>query len=72
MEQADEAQAVLLAERAGAPLIRFHDIRHSAATNLLAEGMKEGVVSQMLGHSDFATTLRFIATYDAASGTPRL
>jgi integrase len=48
-----------LVKRAGVPLIRFHDIRHSAATDLLAVGVPVEVVSRMLGHSDIATTLRF-------------
>jgi integrase len=48
-----------LAKRAGLPLIRFHDLHHTAATNLLAAGVKVEVVSQMLGHSDVATILRF-------------
>jgi integrase len=47
-----------LVKRAGVPLIRFHDLRHSAATNLLTAGVPVEVVSRMLGHSDIATTLR--------------
>ena len=48
-----------IVKRAGVPLIRFHDLRHSAATNLLAAAVPVEVVSRMLGHSDIATTLRF-------------
>jgi site-specific recombinase XerD len=48
-----------LVKRSGLPLIRFHDIGHSAATNLLAAGVAVEVVARMLGHSDVSTTLRF-------------
>ena len=49
--------ASLLA-RAGLPPMRFHSLRHAAATILLAEGVNVKVVSQMLGHADITTTLR--------------
>jgi integrase len=45
--------------RARLPHIRFHDLRHTAATNLLAAGVPVEVVSRMLGHADVTTTLRF-------------
>lgn len=43
--------------RAGLPVIRFHDLRHTAATLLLARGVNPKVVSEMLGHSSVAVTL---------------
>lgn len=43
------------------PPVRFHDLRHSAATLLLSLGMPLSVVSEILGHSDPATTLRIYA-----------
>jgi integrase len=46
-----------LLERAGLPRIRFHDLRHTAATLLLSQGMHPKVVSEMLGHSDTGITL---------------
>jgi integrase len=46
-----------LLERAGLPRIRFHDLRHTAATLLLARGINVKVVSEMLGHSNIAITL---------------
>lgn len=41
--------------------IRFHDLRHTAATLLLASGVNAKVVSEMLGHSSVAITLRIYA-----------
>lgn len=49
-----------LIERAGLPYIRPHDLRHTAATLLLLEGVQPLVVSEMLGHASVAFTL---ATY---------
>jgi integrase len=50
-----------LMRKAGVPRIRFHDLRHTAATLMLAEGVPVKVVSEMLGHADVATTLRVCA-----------
>lgn len=47
-----------LLEEAGLPRLRFHDLRHSAATILLARGVNIKVVSELLGHSDIVITLR--------------
>lgn len=46
-----------LLERAGLPLIRFHDLRHTAATLLLGKGIHPKVVSELLGHSQVGVTL---------------
>ena len=46
-----------LINRAGLPYIRPHDLRHTAATLLLLEGVQPLVVSEMLGHSSVAFTL---------------
>jgi integrase len=46
-----------LAERAGVPQIRFHDLRHSHASQLLKLGVHAKVVSERLGHARVATTL---------------
>jgi integrase len=46
----------LLAE-AGLPKIRFHDLRHSAATLMLGAKVDVKVVSEMLGHSHTAFTM---------------
>ncbi len=41
----------------GLPVIRFHDLRHTAATLLLGQGIHPKIVSEMLGHSTIAITL---------------
>lgn len=47
-----------LLKRAGLPYIRPHDIRHTAATLLLLDGVPVIVVSRMLGHANVAFTLQ--------------
>jgi integrase len=37
--------------------VRFHDLRHTAATLLLGRGVHPKIVSEMLGHSTVAITL---------------
>jgi integrase len=46
-----------LLSRAGLPRMRFHDLRHSAATLLLGQGVHPKIVAEMLGHSKIGTTL---------------
>lgn len=46
-----------LLKRAGLPRVRFHNLRHTAATLLLASGVDVKVVGEMLGHSTIAITL---------------
>jgi integrase len=46
-----------LLKQAGLPRIRFHDLRHTAATLLLLQGIHPKVVSEMLGHSQVGITL---------------
>ena len=36
--------------------IRFHDLRHSCASLLLANGVPMKQIQEWLGHSDFSTT----------------
>jgi integrase len=43
-------------ERAGLPRMRFHDLRHVAASLMLASGFEIPVVSRILGHSTPAIT----------------
>lgn len=47
-----------LLKRAELPPMRFHALRHAAATLLMVKGVPVKAVSEMLGHSDVATTLR--------------
>src|SRR5258706_6377874 len=42
--------------RAGLPRIRFHDLRHTAATLLLLKHVPTKVVSELLGHASTAIT----------------
>jgi integrase len=46
-----------LLKKAQLPHMRFHDLRHSAATILLAMGVPIKVVQELLGHKDINTTL---------------
>jgi integrase len=41
--------------------IRFHDLRHTAATLMLSRGVHPKVVSEILGHADISITLRIYA-----------
>lgn len=41
----------------GVPVIRFHDLRHTAATLLLEQGIDVATVSRILGHSTIMTTV---------------
>jgi integrase len=42
---------------AGLPRISFHDLRHTAATLLLLQGVNPKIVSEMLGHASVSITL---------------
>jgi integrase len=44
-------------EKAGVPLIRFHDLRHIHASILLQKGVHPKIVSERLGHSSIKITL---------------
>lgn len=62
---------------AGLPPIRFHDLRHSMATSMLAEGVPLAVVSDWLGHAGIAITAAHYAAVtpqlhrDAAAAVDR-
>lgn len=46
-----------LLKRSDLPRIRFHDLRHIAATLLLGRGVNPKIVSEMLGHASVGITL---------------
>ncbi|GCF06864.1 tyrosine-type recombinase/integrase [Dictyobacter arantiisoli] len=46
-----------LLKKAGLPAMRFHDLRHSAATILLTLGVHPKVVQELLGHSTIVMTM---------------
>ena len=48
-------------KKAGLPEIRFHDLRHTAATLMLADGVPLVTVSKILGHSSPAITAAIYA-----------
>ena len=47
--------------RAGLPAIRYHDLRHTAATLLLAQGVDPRTIMETLGHSQISLTLNTYA-----------
>lgn len=50
-----EYKALLL--KTGLPNIRFHDLRHTAATLMLQQGVHPKIVQERLGHANIAMTL---------------
>ena len=47
--------------------IRYHDLRHSCASLLLANGVPMKQIQEWLGHSDFSTTANIYAHLDYSS-----
>ena len=47
--------------------IRFHDLRHSCASRMLANGVPMKQIQDWLGHSDFSTTANIYAHLDYTS-----
>ena len=47
--------------------IRFHDLRHSCASLLLAKGIPMKSIQEWLGHSNFSTTANLYAHLDTSS-----
>jgi integrase len=43
--------------KSGVPRLRFHDLRHSAATLLLVQGIHPRLVMDLLRHANIATTM---------------
>jgi integrase len=46
-----------LLAKAGLPRIRFHDLRHTAASLLLGQGVHPKIVQELLGHSAIGVTM---------------
>lgn len=57
----------LVLKKYGMRHIRFHDLRHSCATLLLANGVGMKEVQEWLGHSDYSTTANIYAHLDYSS-----
>ena len=57
----------IILKDAGLPHIRFHDLRHSCASLLLANGVPLKQIQDWLGHSDFSTTANIYAHLDYSS-----
>lgn len=51
-------------ERAGIENFRFHDLRHTVGTRLIANGADLQTVKDYLAHSDIKTTQRYLHTVD--------
>ena len=54
-------------QRHGMKKMRFHDLRHSCASLLLANGVHLKQIQDWLGHSDFSTTANIYAHLDYSS-----
>ena len=52
-----------LLEKAKCPRVRFHDLRHTAATLAFEEGVHPKQVQEMLGHSSVALTLDIYSAF---------
>lgn len=55
------------ADKAGFERVRFHDLRHSVASNLLNKGFSYVQTADWLGHSTPSTTFRYYAHVDKSS-----
>jgi len=49
-----------LIKKYGLPVIRFHDLRHSAGTYLMYLGFSVKEIQEWLGHGDINTTLKYL------------
>lgn len=58
----DNARVAFCSAREAAGLydVRFHDLRHTAATRLARSGMSLSEVGRILGHSQPTTTYRYV------------
>ena len=61
----DHFQVIL--KRCGLKRVRFHDLRHSCASLMLANGIQMKMIQDWLGHSDMSTTANIYSHIDSAS-----
>ena len=54
-----------LLTKADLPLMRLHDLRHTCATLLIAQGVHARVVMETLGHSQISVTMDLYAHVSA-------
>ena len=54
-------------EKKGLRRMRFHDLRHSCASLLLANGVPMKMIQDWLGHSDMGTTANIYSHIDSES-----
>lgn len=57
----------IVLRRNGLRKIRFHDLRHSCASLLLANGVQMKLIQEWLGHSDIGTTSNVYSHVDSES-----
>lgn len=58
-----------LCRRAEVPVIRFHDLRHSCASLLYAQGVEPGTIQAILRHSTLAVTMEvYVDVFDEVRG----
>ena len=47
-------------EEAGVKQIRFHDLRHTGTTLMIAEGLDIKTVQEICGHQEVSTTMKYV------------
>lgn len=57
----------IILNRLGMKKIRFHDLRHSCASLMLANGVPMKMIQDWLGHSNMSTTANIYSHVDSAS-----
>ncbi len=57
----------IILKRLGMKKIRFHDLRHSCASLMLANGVPMKMIQDWLGHSNMSTTANIYSHVDSAS-----
>ena len=61
----DHFQVIL--KKCGLKRVRFHDLRHSCASLMLANGIQMKMIQDWLGHSDMSTTANIYIRLDAVT-----